>query len=264
MQARPARPQKTRATHWVGPLEFTCGTPGEAASLIIDLAHAGQGMHVHLPNAYTIALADQSESYRESLAYPAINFPDGKPISWVSRLHPASPRLSQIRGPQLFLDVFDQGRSSKVRHYLLGSTADVLALLTLELQHRFPGISLVGSESPPFRPLTDAERAEQDERIRASGAQIVWVGLGTPKQDIEVQRLAGTLPIVAVAVGAAFDFAAGTLRIAPEWMIRAGLEWIFRFYQEPRRLWRRYTFGNARFLKAVLLPSRTFRVRSER
>ena len=112
---------------------------------------------------------------------------------------------------------------------------------------------IVGVESPPFRVLSADELAQQDDRVLSSGADIVWVGLGTPKQDIESERLAAALPIVAVAVGAAFDFTAGTLQEAPAWMKSVGLEWFYRLIKEPRRLWKRYVFGNLRFLKAALL-----------
>ena len=240
-------------SQWVGGVEFVPSSPQGACNAVISIARQGLGRHVHLANAYTIALADKSTDYRHVLAAPALNFPDGKPIGWVSSMRGQSPRLEQVRGPQLFLDVFDQGRSHGIKHYLLGSTPDVLISLERELSRRFPGISLVGTASPPFRAMTAAEFKDQDEQIRASGAQIVWVGLGTPKQDIEAKRLAGSLPIVAIAIGAAFDFAAGTLSEAPAWSRKFGVEWCFRFAQEPKRLWRRYLFGNARFLKAALL-----------
>lgn len=245
----------SHVTQWVGPVEFISSDPMGAVSKIIDLVHEGQGVHVHLANAYTVSLADSSLEYRGVLAAPAINFPDGKPIGWTSILRGQSPALRQVRGPQLFLDVFDAGRAHRIKHFLLGSTPEVLASLELVLADRFPGVLLVGIESPPFRKLSAEELREQDERIRASGADIVWVGLGTPKQDVEALRLAGTLPVVAVAIGAAFDFAAGTILPAPSWMTALGIEWVYRFAREPKRLWRRYVFGNARFLKAAFLSN---------
>jgi N-acetylglucosaminyldiphosphoundecaprenol N-acetyl-beta-D-mannosaminyltransferase len=249
--------EKTHVSQRVGPLEFISSTPESACAEIIGMAAEGHGRHVHLANAYTVALADQSSEYRDLLAYPALNYPDGRPIAWISALKRHSPRLRQVRGPQLFLDVFNAGRSTGIRHYLLGSTPMVLDLLVEQLAQRFPGISIVGIDSPPFRPMSVAERKTQDERIRASGADIVWVGLGTPKQDFEVQRLAQNLPVIAIAIGAAFEFAAGTIAEAPEWMRSIGLEWLYRLIREPRRLWRRYFFGNARFLKVALIaPAR--------
>lgn len=241
----------TAGRQFVGPIEFVSASPADAVNHVIAMAMLGGGFHVHLANAYTVALADKSADYRAVLAAPAVNYPDGKPIGWVSALRGQSPRLKQVRGPQLFLDVFQDGVSKNIRHYLLGSTPEVLAKLTDNLKSRCPGVIIVGAESPPFRSLSGLELDEQDERIRTSGAQVVWVGLGTPKQDIEAQRLAHSVPVTAVAIGAAFDFAAGTVREAPRWMSRVGLEWFYRLLREPRRLWKRYIFGNARFLSAT-------------
>lgn len=244
--------QDTYVCHRVGDIEFAASSSQRACENIISIAQEGLGRHVHLANAYTVALADRSTDYRETLAAPALNYPDGKPIGWISALRRHSPPLQQVRGPKLFLDVFDQGRAHGIQHYLLGSTPEILRSLNVELESRFPGVQIVGAESPPFRKLLATEFQEQDERIRRSGAQIVWVGLGTPKQDIEAQRLARDLPVVAVAIGAAFDFAAGAIREAPLWMTKYGLEWLYRLIREPRRLWKRYVFGNARFLKVAL------------
>lgn len=247
--------ESTQKAHWVGPVEFLASNRHHAVLYILNLAKAGVSRHIHLANAYTVALADKSAEYRQVLSQPAINFPDGKPIGWVSAMNRHNPRLEQVRGPQLFLDTFDHGRRFGTKHFLLGSTPQVLGALETNLKTRFPGVQIAGTDSPPFRPLSEDELRDQDERIRASGADIVWVGLGTPKQDFEAQRLATKLPIVAIAIGAAFDFAAGTAREAPRWMTSLGLEWVFRFACEPRRLWRRYFFGNARFLSAAFFGS---------
>jgi N-acetylglucosaminyldiphosphoundecaprenol N-acetyl-beta-D-mannosaminyltransferase len=259
--ARPARERVMNnhlaanpARQLIGGVPFVCLSPISAALHIIALATSRSSAHVHLANAYSVALADQREEYFHTLQLPAINFPDGKPLSWVSRLRGDKPALQQVRGPQFFLDVFDHGRKSGVKHFLLGSTPEVLERLVDELLRRFPGAQIVGVESPPFRLLSTEELQLQDARISQSNAHIVWVGLGTPKQDFEVRRIASTLPVTAVAIGAAFDFTAGTLKEAPSWMSHAGLEWAYRFASEPRRLWRRYVFGNARFLKAAVFP----------
>ena len=155
-------------------------------------------------------------------------------------------------GPDLLLDVFQLGQNLGIRHYLLGSTLDVVADLKRELLRRFPRAQIVGSESPPFRQLTKPEQAEQRVRIVDSEADIVWLGLGTPKQDLTCADLARHLPVVVVAVGAAFDFVSGHKNQAPLWMRRHGLEWAFRLASEPRRLWRRYLIGNVQFLRAAL------------
>lgn len=215
---------------------------------LIKSEHDGAG--IHLLNAYSIALAQSDRQFRDALSTGAHNLPDGKPLSWVTRL--SAKRLHQVRGPQFFLDVMAHGRSEGVRHFLLGGTEELLVKLKENLNARFPGVVIAGSYSPPFRPLNAEDIATQDALIKASGADIVWVGLGTPKQDYEVERLARELGTVACAVGAAFDFTAGTKRQAPEWMTNVGLEWFYRFLTEPRRLWRRYLIGNFVFLRAVM------------
>lgn len=235
-------------------MKFKPKGPNAASRYVVDLALNRRCAHVHLANAYTIALADRDDTYRQ-LINEGIVFADGKPITWFSRLAHQTPVIQQVRGPQLFLDVLDVGRSYGVRHFLLGSTDRVLEQLRGRLADRFPGLEIVGSYSPPFRPLTAEEIEYQDAMIRQSNADVVWVALGTPKQDIEAARVALSTGLPAIAIGAAFDFAAGTLRVAPTWMQRGGLEWLFRLASEPRRLWRRYLFGNVRFVLAVLRSS---------
>lgn len=234
---------------------ITACTRDEAARLVLSLATGAgpSGVDVHLCNAYTLALADADPGYGDLLRGAAVNFPDGKSVVWANRLARRELNLptERVYGPDLFGDVLALGVDIGLRHYLLGSTPEVLAALEARLRARHPGVRLVGVESPPFRDLSAAERADQADRIGSSGAQIVWVGLGTPKQDREAAALAAELPLVSVAVGAAFDFLAGTKRQAPLWMQRNGLEWTFRLATEPRRLWRRYLFGNARFLYAA-------------
>lgn len=243
---------RLRTKHALGTLDVISTSPSEAASALCWLALQGTPKHVHLVNAYTIALASQSEVYRECLQEPAANLPDGKPLTWASQLFRQNPVIRQIRGPQLFLDTFDVGQSAGIKHFLLGSTEEVLLKLRNNLLQKFPDAQIAGMESPPFRPLTAKECAAQDDRIVSSGAHIVWVGLGTPKQDFEARRLVETTGLLAVAVGAAFDFAAGTVREAPAWVRNAGFEWLFRLLGEPRRLWRRYLFGNVTFIRTII------------
>jgi N-acetylglucosaminyldiphosphoundecaprenol N-acetyl-beta-D-mannosaminyltransferase len=225
--------------------------PGEAARWICRqaLRPDSQGIDIHLLNAYSIALSHSDPKFRQTLSRAHLNLPDGKPLAWVTRF--SRRPLHQVRGPQLFNDVMNLGRQTDVQHFLLGSSEETLTLLAAELRRRYPGVSIAGTYSPPFRVLTAADLRLQDQAILASGAQVIWVGLGTPKQDFEAQRIASAMPVISVAVGAAFDFVAGSKPEAPIWMTRVGLEWIFRFATEPRRLWRRYLIGNFVFLKAV-------------
>lgn len=227
-------------------IPFCALNADEATDFVVNLAKNHKtGASLHFLNAYSIALAETNSNFRRCISSSDFNFPDGKPISVMSRL--AKPRLHQVRGPALFENVIDRGRQVGLRHYLLGSTPETLAKLQDNLASRFPGVEIMGSYSPPFRPLTTSEMSQQDETIRASGADIVWVGLGTPKQDFETARLA-SIGITAAAVGAAFDFSAGTKAKSPAWMSNAGLEWLHRFVSEPRRLWKRYLWGNSVFI----------------
>ena len=213
-----------------------------------------RGSDVHLSNAYTLALADRDPELLGILRSAALNLPDGQPVVWANRLLHRSTALPDTRvyGPDLLLDVFALSQHTELNHYLLGSTPQVLDALHRELRRRCPGARIVGTCSPPFRPLTVHERRQQVEEIRSAAADIVWVGLGTPKQDRWAAELCDALPVVAVAVGAAFDFIAGSKPQAPHWMRHNGLEWLFRLGCEPRRLWRRYLFGNARFVHRVV------------
>lgn len=247
-------------------LPVVAADPQTAAESLAALVPrpGGAGRHVHFVNAYTIALASADPALREVLCDEALNFPDGRPLQWVSSLAGHAPRIQQVRGPRFFEDSIAHGRIAGLKHYLLGSTPEVLEKLTSRLETKFPGVQIVGVESPPFRALTEQEYAEQDTRILRSDAEVVWVGLGTPKQDFEARRLAQALPVVALAVGAAFDFSAGTLKEAPTWMRGVGLEWLYRLVREPRRLWRRYLFGNVRFVRVGVTGAVRERARSRR
>jgi N-acetylglucosaminyldiphosphoundecaprenol N-acetyl-beta-D-mannosaminyltransferase len=235
---------------------ITACTPTQAALEVVRLATTDldHGVDIHLCNAYTLALADKDAPFKALLQRASINFPDGKSVVWANKLLHRQKTIpnDRVYGPDLLLDVFENGQELGLRHYLLGSTPQVLWGLETELRRRFPKAAIVGSVSPPFRALTEQETAEQTARLVESKAQVVWVGLGTPKQDWESARLAGDIAAIFIAVGAAFDFIAGEKKQAPMWMQRNGLEWLFRLAVEPRRLWKRYLFGNARFLRATI------------
>lgn len=238
----------------VGEIDFTVLPLADAIRLVLeasaDIARIGHpGLAIHFCNAYNVALARTDRSYANRLANADVVFSDGVPITWVGRrAHPdVAISWERVYGPDVMRGVFAGSMEDGPRHFLLGSDPATLAALEQRLRTEYPDALIVGTESPPFRPASYAELQERDARIAASGATIVWVGLGTPKQDAEVQRLAASLPVVAMAVGAAFDFLAGTKAQAPIWMQRSGTEWAFRLASEPRRLGRRYVWGNSVF-----------------
>lgn len=225
---------------------------GESSSL--RAAEKQSGVAIHFANAYSVALADVDPAYAALLSSAeSVVFTDGLPVAWAGRrLHKnVAAEWDRVHGPGMMEAVFDRSTDAGPTHYLLGGSPETLMELRSAIEVRWPSLRLVGSESPPFRMLTAEEKLEQDHRIRDSGAQIVWVGLGSPKQDWETARIAGEIPAVVLAVGAAFDFLAGTKPQAPEWMRRSGTEWFYRLATEPRRLGRRYLWGNPRFVFAA-------------
>jgi N-acetylglucosaminyldiphosphoundecaprenol N-acetyl-beta-D-mannosaminyltransferase len=178
--------------------------------------------------------------------------PDGMPLAWLLKL--AGYRYAErVCGSDLMLAVFEHGEKRGYRHFLYGSSEQTLQRLRMALERSFPGATIVGSISPPFRPLSKAEDRSIIAAINGSDADIVWVGLGAPKQErwMADHRSALSAPIL-IGVGAAFHFHAGVIRRAPQFLQRSGLEWLFRLCMEPRRLWRRYLTNNPQFLVGVI------------
>jgi N-acetylglucosaminyldiphosphoundecaprenol N-acetyl-beta-D-mannosaminyltransferase len=211
-------------------------------------------------NVHSVMSARRNPALREAITAAEIATPDGVPIVWGLR---ATARKEQARvyGPDLMRKAFVDDVGWK--HYLYGSTPETLAELRAKLNEVAPAAEIVGAFSPPFRELTADETDAAMADIRDSGADVVWVGLGMPKQELWMHRIRPELPGVALlGVGAAFDFLAGTKKQAPPWMQRAGLEWLFRLVQEPRRLWRRYLWNNPAY--AVLLTLQVLRYKLKR
>jgi N-acetylglucosaminyldiphosphoundecaprenol N-acetyl-beta-D-mannosaminyltransferase len=181
--------------------------------------------------------------------------PDGMPLVWLSRLH-GYGTTDRVYGPDLMLALCALSESRQYRHFFYGGATDVPTTLVARLRERFPRLQVTGSLSPPFRELTEAEDDAIMQQINESGADIVWVGLSTPKQERWMHAHVGRhdAPVL-IGVGAAFDFHAGRKKQAPRWMQRSGLEWLFRLGSEPRRLWRRYLINNPLFVYRVLLQA---------
>jgi N-acetylglucosaminyldiphosphoundecaprenol N-acetyl-beta-D-mannosaminyltransferase len=226
-------------------------TLDDAVDRLRAFAETDGGRAVHLCNAWTLALARRDAELNQALNRGDLNLPDGAPLAWLGRRSGFTHMRRRVYGPDLMRTTVRTGRAWGLRHYLYGSTPEVVGALAQRLTAIAPGVQLVGVEAPPFRPLTEREEAELVERVRLARPDLVWVGLGTPRQDMFVDRFRERLGATLVAVGAAFDFLGGTKRQAPAWMQDRGLEWAFRFATEPRRLWRRYLVGNAVFLAGV-------------
>ncbi len=223
----------------------------EAAAEVLRLGRGGQGATVHLANAWSLACATRDPGHRAALEGGDMVVPDGMPLVWVARRLGIALR-DRVYGPDLLGRVVHDGRSGGTRHHLYGGSPEVVARVAVRLRERYPGAAVVAADSPPFGPLTEASEATAVQRITAVGADVVWVALGTPHQDLLAHRLRGRVPGVLVGVGAAFDFMAGAKPQAPPRLQRAGLEWAFRLATEPRRLARRYVVGNTVFLRELL------------
>lgn len=229
----------------------SCGVRIDAvplATAVDEVLGAAGPRSVHLCNAHTLSVAARDPDFSGLLNGGSRNFPDGAPLVWIGRSLGLSELDGRVYGPELMSRCLDRGRMVAARHYLFGSTESVLAHLVSQIDARWPGVLVVGAEAPPFGELSDTEIADAAKRMDSAGAQIVWVGLGTPKQDQVVERLVAHGAATYVAIGAAFDFIAGTKRQAPAWVGKIGLEWMFRLLTEPRRLWKRYLVGNTLFL----------------
>lgn len=210
-------------------------------------------------NVHSVMSARRDEALREAINGSDIATPDGTPLVWTLRMT-ARRAQERVYGPELMRQALIHGVDHGWRHYFYGSSPGALDKLEAAAKILAPAVEIAGSHSPPFRPLTDEEEEAVLQDIRDSGASIVWVGLGMPKQELWMWKIRERLPgTMLLGVGAAFDFLAETKPQAPAWMQKAGLEWLFRLASEPRRLWRRYAWNNPAFL--VLMFGQVLRAR---
>ncbi|MGB0958890.1 MAG: WecB/TagA/CpsF family glycosyltransferase [Halocynthiibacter sp.] len=185
-------------------------------------------------------------------------FADGMPIAVIGKLK--RHHIQKSSGPDIMRSVLDRSAKNKLKHYFYGGKAGVADRLKSRLEADNPDLQVVGTYTPPFRDLTETERQAVHDDIRKSGADVVWVGISSPRQDVWMYDNCPELSQTCLGVGAAFDFLSGTVSRAPEWMQKSGLEWAYRLRQDPKRLWRRYVILAPMFLWRVawahLMPRR--------
>jgi N-acetylglucosaminyldiphosphoundecaprenol N-acetyl-beta-D-mannosaminyltransferase len=211
-----------------------------------------EGVLVVIANVHSVMTSRRDPALAKTLAGADVVTPDGVPLVWALKASGHST-ASRVTGIDVMTGAFDAGRSSDLRHFLYGSTESTLDAMVTNLSSQFPGARIVGVLSPHFRELTDDELDGHAALISDSGADVVWVGLGMPKQEEWMARMRPRLPGTSlVGVGAAFDWLAGTMPMAPQWMRDRGLEWLFRLVLEPRRMWRRYVYNNPAFLMLLI------------
>lgn len=206
---------------------------------------------VAICNSHSVVTAADDPDFARALAGADMATADGMPIAWMMR-RLGQPGQQRINGPDLMVRYCALAEKTGTSIFLYGSTDEVLARLVAKLNERFPALRVAGRYSPPFRPLTAAEDTEVCTRIADSGAGVVFVSLGCPKQEKWMDAHRGRIPAVMIGVGAAFDYHAGTLSRAPTWMRERGLEWLHRLASEPRRLWKRYLVTNTLFILRAL------------
>ncbi len=225
-------------------LEKTC-------QQIDQMISEGRRSYICVAPVSTVVRCYEDKEYCAVVNSAAIVTPDGMPLVWLGKKR--YQNIERTYGPDLMLALCQWGIEWHYRHFFLGGDARTSKLLVNKLQERFPGIEIVGAYAPPFGDFSKEENEKIITMVQDARPTILWVGLGSPKQDFWMAYNRDILPVpVMIGVGAAFDFIAGTKPQAPRWMQHSGLEWLFRLFSEPHRLWRRYLIGNTKFLVYLL------------
>jgi len=209
--------------------------------------------YICVTGVHGVMEAQSDESFRGILNNALLCTPDGMPMVWVGKFGGHS-EMRRVYGPDLMLDICAWSQENQCRHFFFGGAPGVADQLAGKLKERFPKLEVVGTFTPPFRPLNANEENELRERVHAARPDIFWVGLSTPKQEkFMAEYLLKLDATLMIGVGAAFDFLSGRVRQAPRWMQRSGLEWLYRLCSEPRRLAGRYLKNNPVFLAKITL-----------
>ncbi|MGB4812501.1 MAG: WecB/TagA/CpsF family glycosyltransferase [Methylophilaceae bacterium] len=222
----------------------------EAISKIESWASKRESKYVAICNVHSVVTALQEPQHKEVINSADMATCDGMPITWALRKLGFATQ-QRINGPDLMWKYCEKVEKSGQKVYFHGSTDENLALLKARLLDAFPALQIAGMYSPPFRALTEVEDAEIVKQLNDSGAGVVFVGLGCPRQEYWMKMHRGKINAVMIGVGAAFNYHAGTTKRAPLWMQNAGLEWLHRLAADPRRLWKRYLVTNTIFVVAI-------------
>jgi N-acetylglucosaminyldiphosphoundecaprenol N-acetyl-beta-D-mannosaminyltransferase len=220
-----------------------------AREFLFDAVRKGTRGYVAVTGVHGVSEAQRDPILRDILNRALLVTPDGMPMVWMGKLQ-GRPSIQRVYGPDLMLNLCEHSIAHCFSHFLYGGVPGVAEQLQQELESRFPGLRIIGTYTPPFRRLNDIELRDLQERVRLARPDFFWVGLSTPKQEHFMAQYMSLLPEakIFIGVGAAFDLLVGRVRQAPRWMQRSGLEWLFRFIQEPRRLARRYLVNNPLFI----------------
>jgi N-acetylglucosaminyldiphosphoundecaprenol N-acetyl-beta-D-mannosaminyltransferase len=214
---------------------------------IDDWVKQGEGHYICAANVHMVMEAHDSSSFRKIVNDADLVTPDGMPLVWMMRLK-GEHKQERVYGPTLMLQVLDMAQRNKIPVGFYGGSPDVLNTLVERMHEKYPALIIKFSLSPHFGQMSAEEDKLVVEMIRQSAIRILFVGLGCPKQEIWMAAHKDKIPAVMIGVGAAFDFHAGKKAQSPSILQRIGLEWLFRLFHEPKRLWRRYLYNNPRFV----------------
>jgi exopolysaccharide biosynthesis WecB/TagA/CpsF family protein len=226
-----------------------------AVAEIIAAAREGEGMAVSALAVHGVMTGVLDPTQRYRLNHLDLAVPDGQPVRWALNWLHRAQLADRVYGPTLTLKVCERAAQEGLPVYLYGSRPPVIEALSHNLKTRFPGLIIAGAQPSRFRQITAEEKQALVKDIRDSGASITFVGLGCPRQEVWAYEYRDALSMPVLAVGAAFDFHAGTLPQAPSFMQRSGLEWFYRFMSEPARLWRRYVLLNPYYALLLVLQA---------
>lgn len=262
--AAPAAVAFPKKVDLFGGVQMTPTTYAEVVDVLIRCAQARQPATADFGAVHVLASAARDPGFRRTVNALDIVAPDGQPVRWAMNYFHRSGLTDRVYGPELMRRLCRAAAEKGVSVYLYGSSPAVLEKLSASLKAMCPGLRIAGTESPPFRALSDAEHDETAARINASGAGLVFIGLGCPKQEAFAYRHRHSIRAIQVCVGAAFDFHAGLKSIAPAWMQKRGLEWLYRLVKEPGRLWKRYLVTNTTYCLLFAKHALLSRLRRQR
>jgi N-acetylglucosaminyldiphosphoundecaprenol N-acetyl-beta-D-mannosaminyltransferase len=226
-----------------------------AVSKIIAAAHARKPMSVSALAVHGVMTGVLDSTHRYRLNHIDLVLPDGQPVRWALNLLHNTGLPDRVCGPNAMLEICERAAAEGLSIYLYGSQTSVLETLSQNLRKRFPKLIIAGIQPSKFRQVSPKEKLEIAQQIRNSGAAITFVGLGCPRQEVWVYEYRDDVSMPLIAVGAAYDFHAGTLAKSPEFLGKIGLEWLFRLIMEPRRLWKRYVLLNPLYIWLFLLQA---------
>lgn len=223
------------------------------ALLLEEQIRSGEKGYVCLTGVHGVMEAQRDPALKSIFDQALLVLPDGMPTVWIGHIQ-GFPSMQRVFGPDLMIDIMGRAEFRNCIHFFCGGELGVAEALRQEMLRRFPWVQIAGTYSPPFRSMTELEEKELIATVQSVQPDIIWVGLSTPKQE---RLMARYLPMLntrlMIGVGAAFLFHTGAIKDSPQWVKRAGLQWLHRLVQEPSRLWRRYLLNNPSFIFQVFL-----------